>query len=334
MIKISIIVPVYNVEKYLSSCLDSLLEQDLKPSEFEIICTNDGATDNCKEILFKYAKNHSNIVIINQHNQGVSVARNAALNSVKGQYVMFVDGDDKLYPNVLHKIYQYANTNQLDLLYLHLSYFDENNNCTGYFKMDDESGKILDGFNHQRRGFICSLYKTQIIQNIRFEKDIFISEDALFNILVHSVAKRCSYLNIPAYKYLIRNGSAFKSNVPILKKTFHGYLKIIDILVNLIEKNKSIYTIEQIKYFDRPLYKISEMALLSNIVPKLSVSRYNALRKKIKEKKLSHIDIALKKSIPFYGSNAYIFIGFQKFIQVKNSIYIVAHKLKKNLLKN
>ena len=60
MIKISIIVPVYNVEKYLSSCLDSLLEQDLKPSEYEIICTNDGATDNCKEILFKYAKNHSN----------------------------------------------------------------------------------------------------------------------------------------------------------------------------------------------------------------------------------------------------------------------------------
>jgi glycosyltransferase involved in cell wall biosynthesis len=320
MIKVSIIVPIYNVENYLSNCLDSLLEQDLDPSEYEIICINDGATDRSKEILLRYAQDHSNIVAITQENQGVSVARNSGIDAAKGEYVLFVDGDDRLYPNVLQKLYQHAKNNTLDLLYLHVDYFDENDNCTGSFIMDDESGKIVDGFYHQRRGFIFGLYRSAMLSNIRFEKEVTISEDALFNIIVHSVAKRCSYLSIPAYKYLIRIGSALKSDVPLKQEAFLGYLKFIDVLANYVEKNKIHYSKEQIQYFDRPFYKVSEMALLSNIIPNLSVSRYTALRLKIKERQLNIVEEELKKSIPFYGTYGSIFIGYQMIIKAKNSI--------------
>lgn len=89
---ISIIVPVYNVEKYLPQCLESLINQTY--ANIEIICVNDGSTDNSLEILDKYAKRDSRIIVINQKNSGVSVARNAALKIISGKYLMFVDGDD------------------------------------------------------------------------------------------------------------------------------------------------------------------------------------------------------------------------------------------------
>ena len=100
--KVSIIVPVYNVEEYLVKCLDSLVNQTLK--EIEIICINDGSTDNSLEILNTYAQKDSRITIIDKKNEGVSAARNTGLNISKGEYIMFVDSDDYLeLPNVFFK---------------------------------------------------------------------------------------------------------------------------------------------------------------------------------------------------------------------------------------
>ena len=90
--KVSVIVPVYNVEKYLKKCLDSLVNQTLK--DIEIICVNDGSTDNSLQILQEYANTHPNIVIVDQENQGVSLARNNGIKKAKGGYIGFVDPDD------------------------------------------------------------------------------------------------------------------------------------------------------------------------------------------------------------------------------------------------
>ena len=89
---VSIIVPVFNVEKYLEKCLDSLLNQTYK--KIEIICINNGSTDKSGEILKQYSKIDDRIVIITQANQGVSVARNEGIKKAKGNYIMFVDSDD------------------------------------------------------------------------------------------------------------------------------------------------------------------------------------------------------------------------------------------------
>lgn len=99
MIKISFIVPVYNVEKYLSECLDSLVRQTY--GNIEIIAVNDGSTDKSGEILSEYACNDNRIKVINQSNQGLSVARNVGMRYVTGDYILFVDSDDYI---ALHSV--------------------------------------------------------------------------------------------------------------------------------------------------------------------------------------------------------------------------------------
>lgn len=96
---LSIIVPVYNVGEYIEMCLDSLLEQDIEKSWYEIICVNDGSTDNSLSILQEYAKTNGNIRVINKTNGGVASARNLGLDSAIGQYIWFVDADDWLARN-------------------------------------------------------------------------------------------------------------------------------------------------------------------------------------------------------------------------------------------
>ena len=98
---LSFIVPVYNVEKYLEECLDSLLEQDIPHEEYEIICVNDGSTDGSLEILRRYEEKYPNIRVIDQENGGLSAARNVGLVHAKGEYIWFVDSDDLVQNNCL-----------------------------------------------------------------------------------------------------------------------------------------------------------------------------------------------------------------------------------------
>ncbi len=98
---LSIIIPVYNAEKYLAECLDSCLNQDIPAEDYEIICVNDGSTDGSAEILERYAREHSNVRFITQPNGGVSVARNTGIDAARGEYIWFVDADDLIQRNCL-----------------------------------------------------------------------------------------------------------------------------------------------------------------------------------------------------------------------------------------
>lgn len=103
--KLSIIIPIYNVEKYLRVCLDSCLKQDVPKSSYEIITVNDGSPDSCDKIIEEYYTKFPNIRVITQKNSGLSVARNNGLNIARGEYVWFVDSDDYITTNCLgHKI--------------------------------------------------------------------------------------------------------------------------------------------------------------------------------------------------------------------------------------
>lgn len=98
---LSFIVPVYNTEKYLAECLDSLLTQDIPYDDYEIICVNDGSTDNSREILQVYSEKYNNIVIVDKENGGLPSARNAGYPYVHGDYIWFVDSDDFIQQNIL-----------------------------------------------------------------------------------------------------------------------------------------------------------------------------------------------------------------------------------------
>ena len=113
-IKVSVIVPVYNVEKYLRQCLDSLVNQTLK--DIEIICINDGTKDNSVEIINEYVKKCPNIILINQENQGLGMARNNAMKHAKGDYIAFVDSDDWVDTDMYEVLYNKAIETDADIV--------------------------------------------------------------------------------------------------------------------------------------------------------------------------------------------------------------------------
>lgn len=112
-IKVSVVIPVYNVEKYLEKCLDSIINQTLK--EIEIICINDGSKDSSFEILKDYAQNDSRIKIIDKQNGGISAARNQGFDSAVGEYISFIDSDDWINENFLKELYNSAKAYNSDI---------------------------------------------------------------------------------------------------------------------------------------------------------------------------------------------------------------------------
>lgn len=114
MVKISVIVPVYNSGKYLDMCIDSLVNQTIK--SYEIIIINDGSTDNSLDIINKYKKNNSMIKVISTKNNGIGTARNIGLNNSSGKYVAFVDSDDYVACDFLEKVYKKAISSKADVV--------------------------------------------------------------------------------------------------------------------------------------------------------------------------------------------------------------------------
>lgn len=104
---LSIIVPVYNVEQYISACLDSLYRQGVDEGLYEVVVVNDGTPDRSMNIVNQYVSEHTNIKIIQQENGGVSVARNNGIKHATGKYITFLDADDEIYPCILENVFDF-----------------------------------------------------------------------------------------------------------------------------------------------------------------------------------------------------------------------------------
>ena len=115
-IKLSIIVPIYNVEQYICECVSSIYRQSLAEEEFEVILVNDGTKDKSMEVLSPIMQQHDNVVIVNQKNQGLSAARNNGLEKAKGKYILFIDSDDVIIDNSLPILLKQALDNNVDTI--------------------------------------------------------------------------------------------------------------------------------------------------------------------------------------------------------------------------
>lgn len=219
-IKVSIIVPVYNVEKYLQSCMDSLVNQTLE--DIEIICVNDGSTDNSLEILESYAKKDSRIKVFTIENSGNSIARNYGIKIAKGKYVGFVDSDDYINETMFEKLYNSCEQNDLDLAICKISLFDDKtgevNNNLSYYNLSIFKGFDKEVFSaDDTTSFTCNivvnaynkLYRRSLLEDnsIEFPPHL-IFEDEVFFIKTYLHAKRISVVNEFLYYYrLNREGS-------------------------------------------------------------------------------------------------------------------------------
>lgn len=210
MAEVSIIVPVYNVEKYLSFCLDSLVNQTFK--DIEIICVNDGSTDNSAEVLEHYAGFDKRIKIINKENGGLSSARNAGLDAASGKYIAFVDSDDFVSHFLVERAYNFVQKKNADFAAFGFDYVVGNSLKlyeSGFSFPKSLIGKCVYETDLNENFYAkihptawCKFYSAKLIQNnnLRFCEDI-IFEDLPFAAEVYLRANRMVYTNLPLYYY-------------------------------------------------------------------------------------------------------------------------------------
>lgn len=224
MIKVSIIIPVYNVERYLSRCIDSCINQSY--TDIEIICINDGSTDRSLQILECYKNLDSRITIINKENGGLSSARNAGVKVAVGKYILFVDSDDFLSCNAVENLVANAEENSSDIVIFDYFYGHVEHSKRYILTIKEWSNKKYQNspFNIMTADksaylFIpvaacCKLYRTEFLKenNITFVEGV-IYEDVAYWADIFAKAERITYLNEPLYHYYVgRNNQIMAKN--------------------------------------------------------------------------------------------------------------------------
>lgn len=308
---ISVIVPVYNVEKYLAKCLDTILAQTF--SNIEIICVNDGSTDNSRKILAQYAQKDSRVKIVDKKNGGLSSARNAGMKVATGEFYSFIDSDDWIEETMLEKLYnsmvslntdisicavhQYDETNQRiddSNPYYTLGYFDESFDNKAFSYVDTKPF-LLD---------VCvmawnKLYRKSFIDecNAEFPEGL-IFEDGPFFFSIFFKTQRVSIVRDFLYYYRInRSGS-------IIQKAGKKFLNVIDVVELMYNKVKEIPDFEDVKYtFFRK--KVEDFIYrFENLNPKYR----NAFAKKLKQSSLTNEELFPPSMVKgSFGYNYFLF---------------------------
>ena len=252
-IKISIIIPVYNVEKYLKQCLDSIINQTF--IDFECICVNDDSTDNSLNILQEYAKKDKRIKIISQKNTGVAMARNTGLSVATGDYILFIDSDDFIDNNFCEVLYNDAKKYNCDISFAERFDFDNN------IKKKWSASKILGitknfEINNSNRFFyfykfliICSsvgkLIRRELIKtnNILFYNTRR-AEDKPFSSLLALYVNSIYANNTVYYHYRLNNNRSLSKSMELTVKADLENLKILK--KDIINRRKDDYSIIKI----------------------------------------------------------------------------------------
>lgn len=263
MIKISIILPIYNVAPYLEETFNSLINQSLK--EIEIIAVNDGSTDGSGEIIRKYKERDSRIISFSQINQGQSVARNLALQYATGKYIYMMDSDDVLdNPDALRICYEYAEKNQADFIFFDGESFSEDNaNRTSWntkrTHLVDENekhdGNYLLNLMLDKRVHNCVVWLLLINRDfmnnigLRFYPGI-IHEDELFTTILTLNSDNIYCLKQSLIKHRIRSASTM--GLRYTKRNMDCYLTVIDELFKFqdsaIIRKFAKYTLSKVFY--------------------------------------------------------------------------------------
>ena len=285
MTKISIIVPVYNVEKYLSKCLDSIVHQDISNNEYEIIIVNDGSVDESLVIANQFAKYHHNILIISQDNKGLSAARNRGLLEAKGKYVWFIDSDDWIKINCLKKLMVLCENNDLDILSIDRIIIYSDDNQVVCRTKSANINNVIDG----KKCFIENKFQT-LAQLYLFSKDFLVKnnltfmigilhEDAEFTPRAIYCAKRFFYSGEAIYFHLQREGSITNNVNP-------KRCKDLILIANKLFKYAGEYcqTIEErIVMYRISFFSLTQAALLLKKLPPDSAVDANKMLKKERE---------------------------------------------------
>ncbi|WP_422080565.1 glycosyltransferase [Ulvibacterium sp.] len=221
-VNLSIIIPVYNSEKYIECCIESLLDQDIPKNTYEIIIVDDGSKDSSGEIADNYCRKNSCVHVVHQKNKGVGAARNTGMNLAKGKYIYFIDPDDYLARNVLGTLLKYATVYNLDVLG-----FKAINTTNRYLSdsstnnLQENELSVMDGVayiaeNQYRNQVWWYFIKRSFLleSKIRFIEGRWM-EDVIFTATLLLRTKRVSFLDFDIHRYVIVENSAMTSKDPV-----------------------------------------------------------------------------------------------------------------------
>ena len=203
---ISVIVPIYNVERYLPACLESIVQQFI--NDYEAILVDDGSTDSSRAICDEYAAKHPQFRVIHQENQGVASARNRGVSEARGEYIIFLDSDDFLVPNSLSGLLDLANKNELDVLGFSLINVTDDCNESPIKQKDVPSQvEVMGGLEYlARNNFVPQVWWYIVRRELIVENDIkfpvgHMLEDAAFNLRLFSKTQRMAQVLNAVYCY-------------------------------------------------------------------------------------------------------------------------------------
>ena len=267
--KISVIVPIYNSQRYLPNCLNSVVSQDF--DDYEVVCVNDGSTDLSSEIVIEYQKKFPQIVLLTKPNGGLPSARNSGINAAKGDYVMHLDSDDCLSPDALSFLYQKARESNADILVFGGKTFPTTlywadqalNTVDKLVESDDVINSLFD--NVGSRPFTWNkLYKRSFLErnNLTYNENIELGEDQEFQFSSFPKAKKILFTRKKIYNYRISSESMMNKYSKNPERRLFGHLD----LIKSVYQTWTAYGIIQeysIKWFDWALSHIFEQDLES-----------------------------------------------------------------------
>ena len=286
MSKISVIVPIFNAEKFLDKCIKSILNQTFK--EFELILVNDGSTDNSLEICNRYMKLDSRVRILNNANQGSIVARRLGINAAKSDYVTFVDADDWINKNTLEVLFNELMLNSSDVIIFNMyKFYDrfsiiKRSNESRYFKEqrvyegDEIRSKLVSAYFHGHpfpANVWGKLYKKKYLKDSgKYLKNInFLGDDLYFNLEIFLKVKKVSIIDEKLYYY--RAGGNTSKYMPYLfEDMINGYCIQKDVIEkyyqDTYQKEKNGISIMLLNTFGTCLYNLFLGELTENEIRK------------------------------------------------------------------
>lgn len=241
--RVSVIVPIYNVEKYLERCLNSVKKQTF--TDFEVIMINDGSTDKSSEIAQRFAESDSRFILINQENKGISEVRNKGVQLAGGEYICFVDSDDFCTEDYIEKLYNAAKKNNADISCCVYSFYYEKTGKSRIVRLKNLKSGIYSG---QEAAYLVTRDDRlrAYLWHKMWKKDLFIKNNITFppmdcfedTIVAHKLmyfANKCVAIDDCCYYYVVRENSVLTSSMTF--KTLNEYLITMEILRNFFEEN-------------------------------------------------------------------------------------------------
>lgn len=313
--KISIIVPVYNVEEYLSKCLDSLISQRYR--NFEIVLIDDGSTDHSVDIINEYAIRYPFIRAFHHSNHGVSYTRNRGIKEAEGDYIAFIDGDDWADKDYLYKMINCLEASDLDFVVCNYSFYDNNTHETKEWIMYHDT-KYVGRIQAAEMLLTTScvpwnkVYKKSSLQDVTFQEDIAIGEDTVFLMQLLGKCKKIGFLKDSLLFYRQRDGSAMHSG---LQQKIWDNIKSANIVYDMALA------------YEYSLIDAAEYRFVKNIMNVLWQLIYRVDMDIIKRKYSDEI-LNMKKSI----RKRYRFGSCNAYIKSKERLYLNIAYLSPNLL--